>query len=384
MLRNHLCLCLISLLGTACSAKERAPLFGSGDQGGGGGGGVGYATTEGGGGGVDVGTSATGAATGTALNVDATAIEYDASTGRLYYTTAPGAASSPNSLFALDGNGKTLWSVMVGSDPHDIAVSDNGAAIYVALAGAGKVIRVSKDGKVEGEFPLGVDEALSEVLYAADLEVLPGTVDSVLVATSGGSITGYSRGGYVYDDGTLRKPATAPAYDYRFNNFDEVEVISQTLALGYNNSDTGFNLYSLVIDSAGVSVKKDSEDLVSGFGTQIRYHPSGHLYSSRGEIVDINGPALIGRFEIPDVGSPVLPTEGGAYYLEDLDLSDSNGSGHAARLLRYSVSNFAVAGTRTIFGAQNSFEFKDIKRWGKTGVAVLEATRIILVKDAFE
>ncbi|MES2459161.1 MAG: Ig-like domain-containing protein, partial [Armatimonadota bacterium] len=92
--------------------------------------------------------------------------------------------------------------VFVGSEPGKLGISDDGRYVYIGFDNAPKIVRYNSVTRTtDGEFPLG---SAAAGFFAEDIEVVPGSPDSVAVSrrTSSGSPRG--AGVFIYDNGVPR------------------------------------------------------------------------------------------------------------------------------------------------------------------------------------
>ncbi len=103
--------------------------------------------------------------------------------------------------------------------------------------------------------------------------------------SSGGNVSPPAQGGLAIFDDTTPRPTKAPGGS---NLFDTVQwgVDTSTL-LAANSSTTGFDLYTLAVNAAGVTVSHDFPGAFTTFGQRIHFEPSKNLvYSDDGQIID--------------------------------------------------------------------------------------------------
>ena len=149
------------------------------------------------------------------------AIAYD-SYRRVFYASVPSAVGNiGNSIVTVDpitgAVGEAKW---VGSEPWQLAISDGGRYLYVALFGGRSVQRLRlPEMTPDLRFPLFVER---ELFYAepvstrvSDIVAMPGRPESVIVALGDyhDHSTLESDGVAVYDDG-VRRPLVTPAWPH--------------------------------------------------------------------------------------------------------------------------------------------------------------------------
>jgi hypothetical protein len=127
---------------------------------------------------------------------------------------------------------------------------------------------------------------LADTDYGKDgqrLSILPGTQDSVIVASNGLTI---------YDNGVAR--AMAAATDGLLTSTTN----SPSLVYGFNNNNTGYDFVTLCINQYGIFAQASKQNLLSGFGTNLLFD-AGILYGSNAAY-DIGKQALIGSYTVAD------------------------------------------------------------------------------------
>ena len=140
-------------------------------------------------------------------------VAWDPVRGVLYASVRATDTRFPNRVIALDPmTGAVQRSVIVGSDPIKLALSDDMSVLYVALDGAAAIRRVDLTTFTAGlQFPLVT--YLGRILYADDMAVMPGNPGTVAVTHQ---VHGYSEGKgegvAIYDNGVAR-PSVVPHLD---------------------------------------------------------------------------------------------------------------------------------------------------------------------------
>jgi DNA-binding beta-propeller fold protein YncE len=129
-------------------------------------------------------------------------IAYSPATKQIY-ASIPGSAGvvgNGNSLTAIEPESGTVGaSVFVGSEPDQLAVSDDGQFVYIGLDGQSSVGRFDTATGVEGlKFSLG------SPLSVDDMTVLPGFPHTLIVSKQDRRFSPRTAGTYVYDDGVGR------------------------------------------------------------------------------------------------------------------------------------------------------------------------------------
>jgi hypothetical protein len=180
--------------------------------------------------------------------------------------------------------------VFVGSEPRTLAISSNGQFIYAGLDGAAAVRRFDVASRVAGlQFAVGVNQS-DGPMYVDDMEVLPGTINSIAVSRRNRDYSPRYRGVGVYDDGVIR-PVIATSHTG--SNVIELSSSPSTL-YGYNNESTEFGFRTMGVSPAGVSVTSTVSNLISGIAN-IKYD-GGNIYASTGRVIDPETATIVGTF----------------------------------------------------------------------------------------
>jgi sugar lactone lactonase YvrE len=206
-------------------------------------------------------------------------LAYSASTGLLYASVPGTNAIVGNSVIALDPTtGAMSGSVWVGSEPNQLAMSSDGAVLYVGLDGAAAVRRVNLTAASMSpgpDFRLGTGPR-----RAAELAVVPGDPDSVVVSEPG--LTLFSGG--------VARPKVAPPAD---------SITFSDLPTSMFSSGNG-NVVRIEVGPDGLTT--DANPLITfPYATgRIRFD-SGRIYDDLGHVMDSLTGMLVAT--LPSVGS---------------------------------------------------------------------------------
>jgi hypothetical protein len=278
----------------------------------------------------------------------------DPTLSRLYLSVRSNSANLASQLVAVDvsatGVKTVAWSLAVGGDPQWLAISPDGSILYVAQQGSAAVRMVNLPNRTAClSFPVGIDPSTG-VLRAGDLEVLPGSPTSVLISTRRSGVSPDFGGVFVYDEGVAR-PVGTPSH----TGARTISIASDSLAYGYNNASTGFQMYELAIGPNGVT-KVWEQELFDGFNVEILYE-DGRVYTTTGVIVDPILPSLAGTFSGAAGAVAVEPAFSEAYFansatlvkvfntttqLFERDVVMSGASGTPIRLVRFGAAGLAL------------------------------------------
>jgi hypothetical protein len=117
------------------------------------------------------------------LPVSAAGLVYNSVTRMLYASIPATATTNPNTILPIDPlTGKLGTPITVGSNPAKLALSDDGAYLYVALNGDHTLQRINlTTSQVERTFPLPPDPSFGPTTVH-DMHVVPGSPQSVVVS----------------------------------------------------------------------------------------------------------------------------------------------------------------------------------------------------------
>lgn len=273
---------------------------------------------------------------------------------RKIYASVPGSApSGGNSITSIDPTtGQLGPSVFVGSEPNKLALSDDGQYLYVGLDGASSVRRFDLDSQTAGlQFSLGQGSFLGPY-YVGDMEVMPGNPRTVAISQRSRGVSPSFAGVAIYDDGVPRGKVVP--YPTLISSIVFSDLPSRLY--GYNMESSEFGFRRMTIDAAGVVVDDVTENLITGYGTQI-YYDQGLIFSTAGQVVDPEARRLLGTFTGLGFGAPMVPdVKGGrAYFL--------TGEGTTRTLLIFDVRTFRLIGSREIPEVRG--RVNRLIRWGQ-------------------
>jgi sugar lactone lactonase YvrE len=288
---------------------------------------------------------------------------YNPADQTLYASVPSSAGATGNSIVPINpATGEIGTPVFIGSEPGQLAMSDDGRSLYVALEGSYSIRRFDTQTRAAGqEFAVGRDSSSSSsnnLTRANDLAVAPGNPDLVAVARQYVGSSFSEAGVAVYENG-VRRTKTAPP---RFQGANYI-AFSTTESKLYVSGDN--SLRAMTIDASGVATVTDA----TSFRVSLQIKSAGgRVYSSSGQVVDPEAGTLLGTF--PNINTraffPDVAT-GRAYYVT----RDNFGSS-ALLLKAFDINTFVSAGSATLSGI--SGEPVTLARWGTNGLAVRTST----------
>ena len=227
-------------------------------------------------------SAAVSTANATRLNLVVNGIVYDPVRDVIYASVDDTDTTYPNKLVTVDPETRTVTaSYSVGTQPASLAISADGTALFVGVDGQGAVTKLALPSMTQQwSYTFGTYFA-SYVMLAGDIEVLPGSNDSIVVSRRVSGLSP-SLAGIVVVDGGVARPTAGPGH-----------IGSNTLAFdpdgtrlyGADTETSPTSFYVNSIDATGVSGRTQHG---IGGGGEIVYH-DGRVYAARGQILDVTG-----------------------------------------------------------------------------------------------
>lgn len=221
-------------------------------------------------------------------------IIYDPKT-KLIYASTPG---SPGTITPIDPLTGTIGTAIpVGNEPTKLALSYDGQYLYVGFEGEGAVQRVDLITQTAGlKFSLGSDPFFGPY-YVEDLEVLPGSPQSIAISRKYKGVSPKHAGVVIFDNGVHRSTITPV---HTGSNVIEFSQTASTL-YGYNNESTEFGFRRMAVDASGVTVTdvftSFMGDLINGT-VDIKFH-AGFIYTTSGRKIDPQTRTIAGIYSLP-------------------------------------------------------------------------------------
>jgi len=305
-------------------------------------------------------------------------IIYDKFRQKIYASTPNTAPNNPNSIIIVDPvTGNIGPSLAVGSEPTKLAISDDGQFLYVGLDGEGAVRRVILSSfTADLKFSLGNASAGCGVNRAFDLEVLPGTPQSVAIILLPATCDGFKV--FIYDNGVQRSNTT-PANGPQISSIS----FSQSSSILYGEYGAPFAsvFVTMAVNSLGVSISNTATGLIPG-GELIRIEfDAGRIYASNGTVIDPVSSTLVGTLQ-----DPLLTFE--SLVKPDSSINRvfvvSGTLGNPYTLLVFNMSTLQSTGSMTVEGITGGPPLgppgvASLIRWGADGVAFRSSGQMAFV-----
>jgi hypothetical protein len=288
---------------------------------------------------------------------------------QVIYLSVPGSATANGNTIAVlsPTTGVITSSQFAGSNPDVLAISDDSSFLYAGIDGESIVQRfILPSLATDISYPLGSSTSFGP-FFALDLQVAPGAPHTTAVTLAVFGSEPAAQGGItIFDDATAR-PTTAPGFGPGGGGsdlFDTLQWGSDATALfASNNEDTGFDFYTLSVNSSGVVLDHDFPNAFSGFNDRIHFDQGTTLiYSDDGHVLNQAG-SPVGDFDFfgvmtPDstlnaafiLGQTQDQIGSNTFTLQSFDLTHftsvdsiviSNVNGNPSRLIRWGTNGLA-------------------------------------------
>jgi hypothetical protein len=283
-------------------------------------------------------------------------LAYDPNTQKVYASVPSAAGSFGNSIVPIDPTTGVMGvPVFVGSEPGKLSITDNHQYLYAGLNGAGALRRFDLGlGSAGPQYPLGVVANSGGVLFPTDLQVLPGSTNSVAVSRKFSNLSPSEAGVGIYDDGVVRPTAASVFAGNRL-----IEFSSSAGALyGYDvqsSGSTGFR--KMALNPSGVSVVATN---TAALGDDFKYD-NGNVYGANGRVINPETVATLGTFSGANSLGFVPDASVNRVFFATI-------IGSSVTLQAFDEQTFGLVGTLSIPGVVGSPV--GMVRWGADGLAM--------------
>ena len=305
-------------------------------------------------------------------------IAWDNTHGVIYASVPSTGSTNGNSIVAINPTtGAITASQFAGSEPTILAISDDDQYLYVGLNGSSSVQRFVLPGLTPDiNFSLG--SGTLGAYYALDLQVAPGAPHSIAITRANTDVTPAADGGIViYDDATARSVIAAGFGPGGGSLYDSLQWGHDATTLyASNDEDTGFDFYTLAVNTSGVQPSHDYGYVFPTFYGRIHYdQTTGLVYDDDGYTASPATGLPAGIFGASGVMIPdgtlnsafflgTLQTGSSDYVIESFDLT------HYTPTAYFPVSGVSGTPTRII-------------RWGSNGLAFCAGSAVYIVSGSF-
>jgi len=315
------------------------------------------------------------------VNQAAKDIVYDPK-NQVFYLSVPGTASTnPNTIAILDpAMAAITFTQPAGNNPNVLAISDDSQFLYAGIDGTSTVQRFILPGLAPDiSYPLGTSQYFGPY-FALDLQVAPGAPHTLAVTLGNSGVSPAANGGItIFDDATAR-PTKAPGFGGTGNLFDSLQWGPNASTLFASNTEsTGFDFYTLSVNSNGVALNQDFPSTFTRFGDSIHFDPGTNLiYSDEGHVINPSTGLPAGNFNATGAAAvdSILNT---AFFA-------SGNAGSTVSIESFDLMHFTPINTVTIPNLTGTP--LHLIRWGQNGLAFISkyangTTQVVLLGGDF-
>jgi hypothetical protein len=308
----------------------------------------------------------------TQLPLHAHDLVWDSVHAVIYASVAADSVTDPNTIAVINPvSGAVTSSVSLGYEPQRIAVSGDGAYLYVGQHGTSKIVRYALPA-----FTVDATLDVGSSYYPWDIEVAPGAPKTFAVSRSGGPASISAEGVMIFDDTTARPTiagfnGTGPTAELDYLAWGA----DATTLYGDDSYTSGQTLSTMNVTASGAQVTSGVPGITAG---KILY-VDGRIYSDNGNVFD---PAT-GK----TIASLATPAYDRAYAIavdstvSRVYLLAGNGS-RSNDLFIYDRSTLSLLRSQTILGPQLSPYTATpdaFIRWGTNGLAWASADGQVVI-----
>jgi hypothetical protein len=301
---------------------------------------------------------------------------------QLFYLSAPNTSPSGNTIAVLDpSTAQIVGKQYAGSNPNVISISDDGQFLYAGIDGSSSVQRFTLPSLAPDiRYALGANR-FDGPYFALDLQVAPGTPRTTAVTSGIFNLSPAAASGIsIFDDAAMR-PTIAAGFLSGGNLYDSLQWGSDATNLyAVNNEGSGFDFYTLSVNSTGVTLTSDYPNVVPGFRDKIHFDGGSKLiYSDNGYVVNPSTGAPVGTFLLTGLVPPFVMVPD----------SSLNTGFFVARTINSTLAIYSF--NLSTFAPVSSILIPNITgnplrliRWGQSGLAFnTDAGEIVLVGGNF-
>jgi len=304
------------------------------------------------------------------LDVTSNKLLFNEVDNRIYASIPSANGNNGNSIGKINPQTVDLeTTTFVGSEPNEIAMSDNGEFLYIGFDSSPIVKRFNINQQtITQQTFLGTHYTGGQQLFAEDIEVMPGYPNTIAVARKR-LTTSPRHGGVVIIEDGIRLPNEVNGH----TGSNKIEFKNSEMLIGYNNETTGFRIYELGISSEGVTAITQHDGVLTGFGVDILLR-NNRLYSTNGRAIDLDPmPFQIGMYN--GVNGPV-------YYNSSLNricFASSTSFGTTVNFTVYNAETFLLVEEYTISNTDG--QVRSITGCGEGCYAFNTADKIFILKS---
>ena len=235
---------------------------------------------------------------------------YDPTRNLIYASTGSSDPATGNSIFTINPNDFSVVSrTIVGSEPNQLAISNDGSTVLVGIDGARSVRSWSPEtgeiGPLHSVFSFNNDPAVAEAIAPVPLDATRFVVSVDTINSSG--------------SGDLRVVDIEEGSVSTFSSFgaqvNSLTFVGNNSLIGFNNSTTGFDVSRFTFDGTSLVLDQQVGQLFSDFSREIEA-VDGFVVSTGGRAAN---PTSLGGLGIFDggFGAVEISGEDGTTYFFD-------------------------------------------------------------------
>lgn len=288
---------------------------------------------------------------------------YNTADEKIYASIPSTASENGNSIVTIDPITGAIGSpIYVGSEPDQLALSDDGEYLYIDLSGSASVLPLHIPTQTtQTPIVLGDDPRYGP-LYAQDIEVQPGSPETIAVSLKRLAVSPKHGGVAVYSQGVKLPEMTK---DHTGSNVIEFGF-DPNILYGYNNETSEFGFRTMDVTASGASISGINDTEISGYKVNIEFH-DGIMYSTSGDAIDPATGSAVGTFSNVAFADAVAVDSGRnkVYFLDN------------GQIQTYNKSTFILENTSFYGGSITD----DLVLWGTTGLAYRTQDQVVLISD---
>ena len=289
---------------------------------------------------------------------------YSSTTGKIYASIPSTAGSIGNSIATIDPTtGAVINTTFIGSEPKNLALSDDGHTLYVWLEGAFAIRRFDTLTNTAGiQFSIGLDQNNNRY-QVRDLAVAPGNPS--LLAVARGTPGLISGGVAIFDDGVRRPNVSALSQNGEGPGSIAFSASATKL---YASSFPAFQ--TITIDASGATVTSSS---TLGSNTSDIQFSNGLIFTGSSQVINPETNTLVGTFTGGNFGTFVTDASVGRVFFMASGPTFSTFS-----IKAYDTNSFVPVGSIDVTG-DGGFP---LIRWGANGLAVRTFDTLFLIQTS--
>ena len=235
---------------------------------------------------------------------------YDSHRNLIYASTGSSDPATGNSIFTINASDFSVVSrTIVGSEPNQLAISNDGSTVLVGIDGARSVRSWSPEtgeiGPLHSVFSFNNDPAVAEA-------IAPSPLDATRFVVSVDTINSNGSGDLRVIDIEGGTVSTFSSFRARVNS---LAFVGNNSLIGFNNSTTGFDVSRFTFDGTSLVLDQQFGRRFSGFSREIEA-VDGFVVSTGGRAANPTSLGGLGFFD-GGFGAVEISGEDGTTYFFD-------------------------------------------------------------------